>query len=548
MYIVRNTMSKCEYCKTNDVALNKKGKPLKYCSKSCQYSHSIQKRNQTNIAKYGTINPMLLDNVKEKRKNTNIARYGTDKPFLLPEIQEKYKATCRTKFGVDFPSQSEEIRAKQKEAWVRYKNFHPLSDDLTRKKREQTLLDKFGVKHPILHPEIKQKIEQTNLKLYGCSNAASSSIISERISQKLNSPETKEKTRQTNLERYGVPYYNQKNIKKSLLILEDADKAAEVITNLGITGAAKLLDVSVDTIRKYVLMHEITIQKRSSDFEIQVTNFLTDLIPETQIVRNDRTLIGKELDIYIPDYKIAIECNGLYWHSELNGKTSNYHIQKTKLCNENNIRLLHIWENDWNNKQPIVKSRLSSILGKNSTVYARKCVIKEVSATDSQQFLLKNHIQGKCASSIKLGLYENNELVSLMTFGKSRFTCKYDYELIRYCNKLGINVVGGASKLFKYFIKQYNPKNVVSYSSIDFNTGEMYSHLGFRKIHSSCPAYYYTKNYLDLESRIKYQKHKLKKLLPNYDDSLSEWDNMKLNGYDRVWDCGNDVWLWESLY
>jgi len=541
-------MDKCEYCKVNDVLLNKKGKPLRYCSKSCQHSHTIQKRNQTNIARYGTTNPMMLDEVKEKRKNTNIARYGTDKPFLLPEIQEKYKATCRIKFGVDFPSQSEGIRIKQKEAWVKYKNNHPLSDNLIRKKRETTLFDKFGVKHPILHPEIKKKIEQTNLKIYGCPNAASSSIVTEKISQKLNSSETKEKIIQTNLERYGVPYYNQKNIKEALLILEDSNKATEIITTLGMTGAAQFLNVSIDTIRKYVLMHEITIQKRISDFEIQVANFLAGLLPNSQIVKNDRTLIGKELDIYIPDYNIAIECNGLYWHSELNGKTSNYHIEKTKQCKENNVRLLHIWENDWNIKQPIVKSRLSSVLGKNTTVYARKCMIKEVNTKDTQEFLSNNHLQGYCASSVKLGLYENNKLVSLMTFGKSRFTRKYDYELIRYCNKLGINVVGGASKLFAYFIKQYSPKNVVSYSSIDFNTGEMYSHLGFKKTHSSCPAYYYTKNYLVLENRIKYQKHKLKKILPIYDDSLSEWDNMKLNGYDRIWDCGNDVWLWESLY
>jgi len=132
-----------------------------------------------------------------------------------------------------------------------------------------------------------------------------------------------------------------------------------------------------------------------------------------------------------------------------------------------------------------------------------------------------------------------------MTFGKSRFNKAVEYELLRYANASNLTVMGGASKLFAHFRKTYTPNSVISYSDVSFNSGALYQILGFEWTHRSPPAYYYTKNYINLESRVKFQKHKLKSMLDEFDANYSEWDNMKLNGYDRIWDCGNDVWLWK---
>jgi hypothetical protein len=131
-----------------------------------------------------------------------------------------------------------------------------------------------------------------------------------------------------------------------------------------------------------------------------------------------------------------------------------------------------------------------------------------------------------------------------MTLGKSRFDKDCQYELLRLCYSQGLTVVGGASKLFSRFIKDHNPESVISYSDRSQNLGTVYQQLNFKFSHTSPPAYHYTKDLITIESRIKYQKHKLKNLLLEFDPGLSEWENMVNNGYNRIWDCGNDVWKW----
>ena len=162
-----------------------------------------------------------------------------------------------------------------------------------------------------------------------------------------------------------------------------------------------------------------------------------------------------------------------------------------------------------------------------------------------EKFMDSNHLQGYVRSKICYGLYFNDELVSLMSFGRARYS-KNQYELLRFCNKLNTAVIGGASKLFKHFIKEHNPDDIISYSHKDKFTGNVYKQLGFEYSHSSDPSYYYTNDYINFESRLKYQKHKLPLILQQFDPALTEWQNMQNNGYDRIWDCGNDVWVWKK--
>lgn len=291
---------------------------------------------------------------------------------------------------------------------------------------------------------------------------------------------------------------------------------------------------------------------RKDTLENQLFDFLTSILNNEIINRRDRTLLnGKELDFYIPNKKIAIELNGLYWHSELSGKIQKqYHLYKTKSCIFHAVHLIHIFETEWINKQEIVKSIICNLLNLTKIkIYARNCEIKEISKEEKDEFLESNHIQGKDISNVKLGLFYNNELISLMTFCKSRFDKKYEYEMSRYCNKINTSVVGGASKLFSYFINTYSPNSIVSYSDRRYFDGNIYQKLGFSFNSFTNPSYYYIVNkYKSLFNRMHFQKHKLKNLLTTFNPLLTEWKNMQLNGFDRIWDCGHSKWIIKFNY
>ena len=195
-------------------------------------------------------------------------------------------------------------------------------------------------------------------------------------------------------------------------------------------------------------------------------------------------------------------------------------------------------------------SRIKNLLGiYDKVVYARKCEVLEIDSRTSIEFQNNNHIQGGVHSSVNIGLYYKNELVSLMTFSKPRFDKKHEWELVRFCNKIGYHIPGGASKLLKHFEREYNPKSIVSYADRRWtmnSNNTVYDKLGFKLNSISKPNYWYFKkndHELKLESRIKYQKHKLKSLLEHFDSSKSEWENMNDNGYNRIFDCGNLVYI-----
>lgn len=306
------------------------------------------------------------------------------------------------------------------------------------------------------------------------------------------------------------------------------------------------INVSPKCVQSYISKHNIEHKKfGNSQGERLLIEFLKEYIDSPILVNNKTIISPKELDIYIPNYNFAIEFNGIYWHSELNGKDKNYHLQKTIECTKQNIRLIHIFENELIHKRDIVESRLKSILQLNKRIYARKCSIVQLSSIEFTPFFDANHIQGSVSASICYGLVCEGNIVAAMSFGKSRFDKNIEYELIRYANALDINVVGGASRLFHHFKKHHMPNTIISYSDKRWNTGNLYKQLGFTFDHSSAPNYFYfhPTNYLKLESRQAYQKHKLQSILKTFNPSLTEWENMINNGYDRIWDCGNDVWI-----
>jgi hypothetical protein len=272
--------------------------------------------------------------------------------------------------------------------------------------------------------------------------------------------------------------------------------------------------------------------------ENEIKNFINSI--GLDYIENSKKIINPlELDIFIPSHNIAFEFDGLYWHSELY-KDINYHLNKTELCEEKGIKLIHIFEDEWIHKQDIVKSRIKNLLGLSECkIFARKCVIKEVNKDDKKIFLDNNHIQGTVASSINLGLYYNDELVSLMTFGKGRIAMggnSEQYELIRFCNKLNTNVVGGASKLLKHFIKNYNPNEIISYADRRWSQGGLYDELKFEKVNITKPNYWYIIGN-KRKHRFGFRKSILVK--EGFNENKSEHDIMLERKIYRIYDCGN---------
>lgn len=283
-----------------------------------------------------------------------------------------------------------------------------------------------------------------------------------------------------------------------------------------------------------------------SQWESEIYHFLTD--NGIRCEESNRSILkNQEIDIYLPDYGIGIECDGLHWHSE-KFHDKNYHLHKTVLAHMNGIRLIHIFEDEWVYRQDILKSMLMNMLGKtNHKIYARKCQIMEVNGSERKAFLNGNHVQGDCISSVNLGLYYKGDLVSLMTFGKPRINVGSgvqedgSWELIRFCSKLNTDVIGAASKLFKYFLKTYNPVKVTTYSDKRWSLGRMYEILGFSHDHDSSPNYFYIVGN-HRENRFRYRKSVLVK--EGYDSNKTEHEIMMEREIYRIYDCGTKVWIW----
>ena len=422
----------------------------------------------------------LCDNCKENTCNFN-------------SFNDGYYKFCSNKCSTSSVDRNNKIKIKN--------TINKVDRDI---KSKATCMEKYGVEYTFLVPEIQNKVKETKLKRYGDKFYNASHKLKFDL----------------DVEYIADQHFNKKRsyveIAKELGCGEPA--ISNRMTKAGYHGQRYNTQSSYERdLRDYLFENGILVN-----------------------ISDRHTIKNTEIDLYLPENKIGIEINGLYWHEE--ERRSKYHLlEKYNKLKNNGIRLLNIWDSEYINKNEIVLSIINNLLHKNQNkIYARKCTIKELSSFEYREFLNKNHIQGIINSSIRVGLIYNDELVSVMGFGKSRFQ-QNQMELHRFCNKLNINIIGGASKLFKFVTTQYNFNDVISYCDKRFFTGRLYEELGFELIHETKPNYWYFKGD-KLESRLKYQKHKLSKILEQYDENLTEYENMKLNNYKRVFDCGNFVY------
>ena len=303
------------------------------------------------------------------------------------------------------------------------------------------------------------------------------------------------------------------------------------------------------------LCHKCYANISQSSPELEIKDIINTMY-NGRCIENSRSIIPPlELDLYYPEKNIAIEFNGNYWHDE-NHKPKDYHFNKFKLCKDKNIRLVSIYESDWYNKHDNIINLLKNIFIDSKIIYARNCTISKLDYKTKSDFINEYHFYGDSnQGAISYGLYYNDELVSVMNFGKLRgqnklHNNKDHYELVRFVTKDNVRVTGGASKLFKKFISEYHPVYIICYSDNDFFTGETYNKLGFKlKSLGESIDYQWVKGTKSL-SRYECMTNKLLEKYPKYRNiniecSVEDYIMHDL-GYSKLYRCGNSIWEYKQ--
>lgn len=539
---------KCKTCGTEIVY--RKCKPKKFCSTQCA-SQDADIRVARSLSNRGK-----CINV-EKIKATNRRKYGVDWTFQADVVKAKIQESNLQRFGVQYPTQSPEIIAKQKTTMLQKYGGYPMeSSSSLHASTVATTIQRYGTENATQNANVRSRTRETNLKRYGVDTPLRDTekmklamLNKYGVSNISKTPENKAKVASSHKNDFLDRLFNGDRIGSlvSPMFLAsdyiDSGWSNEYPFKCNTCG----MEFSDNLYSGHVPICPQCFPRIKSIGQKEVVDFISSL--GFDVETDNRTVLdGLEIDIYIPEKHIGIEFDGVFWHSEISGnKDRKYHVNKTEACSGKGVKLLHIFDQEWNEKKPIIQSILRATFGKTpNRIYARKCEVRTVKNDECQAFLRENHIQGSDRSGVRLGLWYAGNLVAVMTFCKSRYDKSVQYEMSRFCCKLNTRIVGSASKLFSHFIRDYKPTSVVSYSDRRLFTGETYPAIGMLFCENTSPAYFYTKNGSIVGTRMTFQKHKLADILPKFDPHKSEWENMKDNGFDRIWDCGHLKYLWKQ--
>lgn len=355
-------------------------------------------------------------------------------------------------------------------------------------KRKQTCIERYGVDNVMHNKQFVDKIANTMLDRYGVNCA-------------MKVPRFRERFKDTMIELYGVPYY----------VMTD-----EYLSN--------------------------------SHFRISSENRSVGKLFEDAgfAVKYEFTIEDKVYDILLSDINTVIEVDPSYTHNVIGnhwaktGVQEDYHKVKTALAHEHGYRCIHIF--DWDDI-----NKLINMLKPTSRIFARRCKIAEVDKKTCDEFLNSYHLQGSTRSSaLRLGLYYEDELVQMMTFGKPRYNSNYQYELLRLCTKPGIHVAGGASKLFKHAVQLLNSTNIISYCDIAKFNGDVYSKLGMKLLRVNAPQEVWSKGKDKLLGSTLRALGYDKLFNTDYGKGTSNEELMIRSGWLPVYDCGQAVYVLEG--
>lgn len=512
--------SKCECAKS---AISAQVSATKSEYSKDQREQIKTKRSETNKAKFGSENVFSSEHVKAKIRDTNLQRYGVENPQQHVGIRNKTKNTVNQLYGVDNVAQANDIRNRITTTNLsRYGTANPASSETVREKMKSTVLKRYGVTN-IARSETHQEVRhETNRKKYG-------------VTEPFNTPESKRKAIDSVRRKFITSFIETASTFSTPVF--DVNNYVNLNTpmewqclNCGVNFFSKLDN---NRIPKCQTCHPKSISSGHRQ--------ICDMLDAWGIgyVINDRTVIKpKELDIWIPSHNLAIEFCGLYWHTEISGgKGRNYHLDKLVQCEQLGVRLITIFDDELEVRTNKTLNRLRSILKVDTTsVQARKCKISQISASDSKSFMNSVHLMEHAPATVHYGLFDGNELISVMTFSPSRFD-RTGYELVRYASSRA--VVGGAQRLFKQFLRDFPTGDVVSYADRRWSDGGIYFSLGFELDSISNPGYWYLDKNKKRYHRLNFTKKKLIK--EGHNPNETEWQIMQNLGYDRIWDCGQLV-------
>ena len=533
-----------------------------------------KKSKETCFKKYGVEYTSQTDNYKKKYKETCLKKYGETHPTRSKEIQEKIKKTNFKKYGVKYTLQSKEVRNKIKNTNLeKYGNICSLhGEEIEQKTKEtkflkygnsnynnreqfkKTCLEKYGVNAPLQSKEIMKKLESTNEKKYGVKQVFVLNEIKEKrketwlkkygVDYIFRSEEIKEKIKQTNLKNLGFEYPMQSEIIKN--------KSKETcLKKYGVFYSAQSEQVKEKTRKtnkekygvEWFCMHP-NARLYSSN------NSKPNLCFEKKLKENNISYEREfPLTKYSYDFKVGsilVEINPTITHnSQLNifkgePKEPNYHLNKTNTAKENGFHCIHVW--DWDDVDKIVE-----MLKPKEILYARNLSLMKVDEKTANIFLNKNHLQNTCHGQlIRIGLFLNDELVQLMTFGKPRYNKNYEWELLRLCTHSDYMIVGGSEKLFNYFIKIHNPKTVISYCDLSKFDGDVYKILGFNLSNITKPAKHWWDGKTHITDNLLRQRGFEQLFNADYGKGTNNEELMLEHKFLPVYDCGQSVWIYKQ--
>ena len=450
-----------------------------------------------------------LKAIKDKGVQTSINRFGSLEA-MNEHNQEKRLTTIINKYGSENALWENNV-SKGNQTRIQNSGSLEKSYQDALLKNKATCIEKYGVDNPFKSPEIIKKIQETNIERYGAPYESMTE-------------EGKNKRKKTNIEKYGVDHH-----WKVPEIRQQAWEHAQetLIEKYGVPY--------------YVLTPEC--QMNNSYGKSKPNDLFENLLNESNIVYDREVPLHKQRF----DFRVnntLIEINPTPTHNsnwspfgDHAGLSKTYHFDKTLNAKENGFNCIHIF--DWDNVNLIINMLLDRV-----TVYARNCVIKSISVAEAKSFLNTYHLQGYARDSIRYGLFYNDKLISVMTFGKPRYNKHYQYELIRYCSCY--NIIGGAEKLFKHFIKDYSPTSIISYCDNSKFSGKVYNQLGFDLIDYGKPSkhWYNIKTNQHITDNLLRQRGFDQLFGTNYGKGTSNEELMKLHDFVEVYDCGQSKYVW----
>lgn len=410
------------------------------------------------------------------------------------------------------------------------KNVYKERGDEVKAKRAKTLKERFGIDScsPFASKDVQNKVKQTIIDRFGVDNIFRLKEYRSNGEYFRNKSVEYQKTLGYDIE-YVIDEFGNSNI----MVKNGCPIHGDIIVPAGMFNNRTKPERKNRTILCPICN---PFHNPETSIEAIIKNIL--IKHNIAFTQHDHKMIKPfELDFYLLDYNIAIECNGVYWHS---GKENrNKHIKKYNLCKECGIQLLYFWEDEIINKSNIIENIILSKLNLNNKIAARKCEIKEISSKECEQFLNDNHLQGSVKSSIRYGLFYNNELVQVMTFGKLRKCLNQKhkdgtYELYRFCTLGGYTIIGGASKLLKHFINDYSPNRIITYCSKDISNADIYKKLGFLYVCESDSGFFYVD-----KKGIRHNRYSLRKDRVDDGSGRTADEILQELGYFKCYNLGN---------